>query len=145
MMASTITESTHHLICDFGKHKGVPYTRLPVSYLNWMVNAGHHCADVAKAELSRRGTTMPELEVSGHALDRASQYCLDFWMADTNTGATAGISSWLIALATQARVLGKPDLKGRIAYRGMLFAFVEDGCWPVLKTVMREKEHERKE
>ena len=33
--------NTHGLVCDFGRHKGIPYTRLPVSYLTWMVNRTH--------------------------------------------------------------------------------------------------------
>jgi hypothetical protein len=41
-------------ICDFGLHAGEPYTRLPVSFLNWMIEVDHVKASYARNELSRR-------------------------------------------------------------------------------------------
>lgn len=56
----------------FGKHKGELFTRLPVSYLKWMVNEKAQEWEIAKAEFERRGDTMPLVELSGHAIDNAS-------------------------------------------------------------------------
>lgn len=85
--------STHHLRCDFGKHDGELYTRIPVGYLLWMVQCGHRQADIAQAELDRRGTVTPKIEISGHAIDRASQRCLGVWQRTRKDD--EGIHAWL--------------------------------------------------
>lgn len=41
-------------ICDFGLHIGEPYTRLPASFLNWMVEINHDKSQLARQELLRR-------------------------------------------------------------------------------------------
>jgi hypothetical protein len=41
-------------ICDFGLHKGEPYTRLPASFLTWMIATNHQKAHYANDELKRR-------------------------------------------------------------------------------------------
>ncbi|TMP31774.1 hypothetical protein CWB99_00390 [Pseudoalteromonas rubra] len=41
-------------ICDFGLHSGEPYSKLPASFLNWMVATGHAKQNLAKEELTRR-------------------------------------------------------------------------------------------
>ena len=45
---------TNHTICDFGLHKGQAYTKLPASFLTWMIAAKHHKAEIASKELKRR-------------------------------------------------------------------------------------------
>ena len=136
---------THNEIVDFGRHKGTCYTRLPVSYLKWMVNISHSRVELAAAELARRGTTTPELDVSGHALDRASLHCRDLWKETRKLGGPGqdpeGIHSWLCRMAADALKSGVRDNKDRLYYKGMIFAFEdqEELVWPVLKTVMREK------
>ena len=128
--------NTHGLVCDFGKHKGTLYTRLPVGYLHWMVNGRHSHADIAKAELGRRGTVRPELDVSGHAIDRASLHCRKIWHETANKD--EGLYSWLCRMAAEAIGSGaeRPDKK--FLYRGMIFVFETETEWPVLKTVMRD-------
>jgi spore germination protein GerM len=42
------------LICDFGLHKGEPYTRVPASFLTWMIGANHKKSHIAVQELKRR-------------------------------------------------------------------------------------------
>lgn len=126
---------THNMVCDFGRHKGELYTRLPVQYLKWMVNSEHSRKDIAQAELTRRGTTTPDLEVSGHAMDRASLYCRQIWHT-TKKHENEGLYSWLVRMATEALARGEKDGKGKLIAYGMKFAFTADGCWPVLKTVM---------
>lgn len=128
--------NTHGLVCDFGRHRGMLYTRLPASYLKWMVNSGHARAAVAAAELARRGTVTPDLDVSGHALDRASLSCLDCWEATRHDG--EGLHAWLCRVAAEALAEGDPDPQGRLRHRGLKFVFDREGAWPVLKTVMRD-------
>jgi hypothetical protein len=41
-------------ICDFGFHRGEPYTALPATFLNWMVETSHIKSNFAKNELQRR-------------------------------------------------------------------------------------------
>lgn len=130
--------NTHGLIVGFGKHKGQPWTRVPVSYLKWLVNEKTNHAPIAEAELKRRGTTTPDLDISGHAVDRASQQCLDIWQRETDDGKDDGIHGWLAKKAAEALALNDRDEKGRHRLDGMLFAFEMDGEWPVLKTVMRK-------
>ena len=71
-MTATEPINTHGMVMPIGRHAGTPITRLPVSYLLWMDQSAHSMANVARAELKRRGTTRPTLDVSNHAIDRAS-------------------------------------------------------------------------
>lgn len=125
---------THGLVCDFGKHNGTPYTRLPVSYLFWMVNCNHSRKEIAQAELDRRGTVLPDVDVSGHAIDRASLNCRKTWHETKQEG--EGIYSWLCRVSKEALDNADVDDKGRYHHLGMKFAFGEDTTYPVLKTVM---------
>ena len=126
--------NTHGLVVDFGKYKGELYTRVPVSYLKWMVQSGHSKSDIAVSELDRRGTVTPEIEVSGHAIDRASLHCLDIWKKTRNKD--EGLHAWLCRKAVESR-LSDPDSSGRYYCNGMCFVF-EEGKWPALKTVIRK-------
>lgn len=130
--------NTHGMVCDFGRHKGVPYTRVPVSYLTWMVGNNHSKADIAAAELKRRGTTTPDLDVSGHAIDRASLSCRRTWHETKRQD--EGLHSWLCRVAREALEAKDVDDKGRYRHLGMRFAFEFEGKWPVLKTVMPGKD-----
>lgn len=130
--------NTHGLVCDFDRHRGTPYTRLPASYLKWMVNSGHSRAEIAAAELARRGTVTPDLDVSGHAVDRASLFGLDVWAATRQEG--EGLRAWLYRVAVKALAAGPPDAQGRRQHHGSIFAFEQEGAWPELKTVMRGRE-----
>ncbi|MEJ6476378.1 hypothetical protein [Pseudoalteromonas piscicida] len=47
-------------ICDFGLHAGEPYSSLPASFLNWMVEIGHEKCEFAKSELNRRISAVAE-------------------------------------------------------------------------------------
>ncbi|NMF47713.1 hypothetical protein HHL01_05915 [Pseudoalteromonas arctica] len=47
---------TKHAICDFGLHKGEPYTKLPASFLTWMIATNHEKSKYASEELKRRET-----------------------------------------------------------------------------------------
>ena len=133
----TATINTHGMTVDFGKHKGTLYTRLPVSYLLWMVGVGHSSKHIAQAELDRRGTVLPELDVSGHAIDRASLSCRKIWHETRKQD--EGLHAWLCRIAAEGLAAGEPDEEGRVFTHGMKLVFEMDGEWPVLKTVMRQK------
>lgn len=130
---------THNLIVDFGKHSGERWTRVPVSYLKWMANEPSFADDkraIANAELKRRGTVTPEIEVSGHAIDRASLQCRKIWH-ETALDENEGLHAWLCRMATEARNHGETLESGKVKYQGMKFVFAEGELYPVLKTVTR--------
>ena len=121
---------THNKTIEYGRHKGELFTRLPISYLKWMCNEKSKQWELAKAELERRGTTtLDKLQISGHAIDRASLRHLDKW------GKTSikdeGIHSWLYRLACEA--LEKDGEK--VKYKGMTFVFDRGELYPSLKTI----------
>jgi len=126
--------NTHGMICDFGRHKGVLYTRLPVSYLKWMVRNNHHKKDIAESELKRRGTVTPTLDISGHAIDRASLQCIEMWKATSSPD--EGLHAWLARMSQLVLGAGL-DKDGRGYRNGIRFVFDVDGEWPVLKTVIK--------
>lgn len=128
--------NTHDFIMPNGKHQGERITRVPVSYLKWMINSNHSIAVYAKAELERRGTVTPEIDISGHAIDSASLRIRKIW--HENRGEDEGLHSWLVRMAMLAMHDG--EKRGdKIAYCGVLWVIEQDGCWPVLKTVMRDR------
>lgn len=128
---------THHVRLTFGKHRDELLTRVPVSYLKFMVANRTPQAELAEAELKRRGTVTPTIEVSGHAVDRASLSCRALWH-ETRT-ADEGLHAWLVRMATEALGHGVVNDRGRHEYRGMQFAFELTTAWPILKTVMPAK------
>ncbi len=125
---------------DFGRHKGERITRVPPSYLLWMVNNETRLWKEAKIELKRRGTTFPEIDISGHAIDRASIRCLNIW--ERTRKAKEGFHAWLVRTAQEARK-GEPidKLNGinRYKYNRMIFVFEGETVWPVLSTVMKDR------
>lgn len=130
--------NTHNLVVGFGKHKGELWTRLPVSYLRWLVNQqppefGTDSRPIARAELERRGSVLPTIEVSGHAIDRASLNCRAIWHGTREKD--EGLHAWLCRLGAEALKVGAEE-NGKHRYAGLFFAFEQDGIWPVLKTVM---------
>lgn len=135
---------THGLKIGFGRHKGDLYTRVPCSYLFWMVNQSTREHEIAKAELDRRGyVDMPPLEVSGHAVDSASNRCLGSWnktkiMQGSNH---EGLHAWLMRISKEALQAVTLDSEGRYIHVGskMCLIFENDGVWPVLKTCYMAK------
>lgn len=129
--------NTHGYQMRAGRHRGELITRVPVSYLKWMVRERHGEAAYAAAELDRRGTVTPDIDISGHAIDSASLRCRKIWHA-TRRDDSEGLHAWLCRVAASALAEGKPD-GDKIYFEGMLFAFERDGEWPLLKTIMRKK------
>ena len=130
---------THDLIVDFGKHAGERWTRVPVAYLRWMVNAGHGKANIAQAELDRRGISAKDrnLEITGHAIDGASLRCRRIWHEDANDG--EGLHAWLLRVCEEGLTEQSPDDEGRVYYKGMKLIFKPGEMYPILLTVMRDK------
>lgn len=118
-----------------GRHKDLPITRVPVSYLKWMVCAHHTYAVEAQQELDRRGTVTPDIDISGHAIDRASLRIRRQWHQDREQ--KEGLHSWLVRRGKEAYDLYKKFDRGdsRQAYIGIMWVFEDDGAWPVLKSV----------
>ncbi len=124
-------------VVGFGRHKDVLWSRVPVSYLKWMVNAGARDAEKAQAELNRRGTVTPSVDISGHAIDRASQRCLRIWARTRKPN--EGLHAWLVRMSEAALSTGERDSQGRLHLPGLVFVFDETGAWPSLKTIMPSK------
>jgi len=129
--------NTHGVELSFGKHKGKLLTRVPVGYLRFMVNEGTPQADLAKAEMERRGDTMPTIELSGHALDNASLRVRKIWH-ETKVNNDEGLYTWLMRVTNEAIERGEKD-GDKILYLGMKFVVVQGEEFPTLKTIMRDK------
>jgi hypothetical protein len=131
--------NTHDLMIQFGKHKGKRWTRVPVSYLRWIINEstfqGREVLEIAKAELERRGSVLPEIEISGHAIDRASLRLRRIWHEDRKCD--EGLYSWLHRVALEARDSCVKDEQGRFNHKGIRFVFEDGEEFPSLKTVMK--------
>ena len=125
----------HGQTIDYGKHRGELFTRLPVSYLRWMINEKAPQWEIAKAEFERRGDTMPKVELSGHAIDRASLRVRKIW--HETRGEDEGLYSWLQRMTLEAIAHGERLECGKIKYQGMKLAIGEGAEFPTLKTVMR--------
>jgi hypothetical protein len=127
---------THHLRIPFGRHKGELWTRVPVSYLKWLVNTKAEAAPIAQAELERRGTTLErQVEISGHAIDRASTRLLGKWQA-TRLHDNEGLHAWLHRLATQALQYGEKEDEWHYKFAGIKFCYDFGEVYPTLTTVM---------
>lgn len=128
--------NTHNMTVSFGRHQGELYTRIPVSYLLWMINVEHTYAHIAHAEIKRRGTVLPSVEVSHHAIDRFSQKFLKKWL---EANSDKGIAAYLHELAEKVWFEYAADRANHssetIYFEGINFVFEIEGRWPVLKTV----------
>jgi len=119
----------------FGKHKGERWTRVPISYLRWLINVGSQYAELAKAELERRGTVLEhEIVLTPHAIDR-------FYLRYGGSGLKrqdiiemGGIYSALYKLAVAA--LQQSKGQEAIRYKKLKFIFRYEELDTILVTVM---------
>lgn len=116
------------------RHRDKLITQVPIPYLKWMVNARHQEAAYAQAELDRRGAVTPDLEISPHAINRASLLCRRLWHEDR--GEDEGLHAWLVRITGEAMEHGEKLKNGKIAWKGVRLAIEYDCEWPILKTVM---------
>ena len=136
---------THHKVLEFGKHKGERWTRVPIGYLKWILNEmgqDREAYKLAKAELERRGDTMPkEVEISNHAIDKASLRVRKQW--HTDRGPDEGLYSWLQRICTEALELKNKtnEQNERMSYKGCKLIFIYGNHYPTLKTVMNDKKY----
>ena len=128
--------NTHGVKIEYGKHKGALITRLPVSYLRWMVNEKAPMSEFASAEIERRGHKLPEIELSGHAIDNASIRVRKIWH-ETKLDDNEGLYSWLMRMTLEAIEKGEKLESGKIKYAGMKFVVEQGEEFPVLKTIMK--------
>lgn len=133
--------NTHNMVVDFGKHKGEYWTRIPASYLRWLVNQPDNLPEFAdhkkyaQSELDRRGTKIESgVEITPHAIDTASLRIRKIWHEDRSEN--EGLYTWLTRVANEAieSVSGKPE---KIKYKGIHFIFKQGNIFPILKTVTR--------
>jgi uncharacterized protein (DUF3820 family) len=128
--------NTHHLRIEFGKHKGELWTRLPVSYLRWLINENTPSREIAESELRRRGTVLDQtVHISGHAIDRASTKLLARW-EETREHPNEGIHAWLIRLSTYAMQHGEKLDEWSYNYLDIKFVFDYGEIYPTLTTIM---------
>ena len=125
----------HTYVMKVGRHKGVRLVNVPVNYLLWMINIGHSEGEVASLELKRRGTVVPTIDISGHAIDRASLLLRKVWHQDVKKD-DEGLHAWLVRVGQEALERGLRHPNGKIYFKGMKFKFGEGTQWPVLLTVL---------
>jgi hypothetical protein len=127
--------NTHGVTMEFGKHRGELMTRVPASYLKWMVNTGAQQSDLARAEIERRGHKLPTVELSGHAIDNASLRVRKIWHETKRDN--EGLYTWLERITVEALAQGERLESGKIKYLGMKLVVEEGEEFPVLKTIMQ--------
>lgn len=137
------TIDTKDTVISFGRHCGERLQRVPVGYLIWASGQGGiPQKEFIEAELERRGSTIPEIDVSGHAIDRASLIgeIRKIWKKTSTTN--EGLHTWLCRVALESRTQGVYEKVGNgdaIAYYlDLKFVFAE-GIRPALKTVIPKK------
>jgi len=127
--------NTHDVKIVYGKQKRERITRLPASYLRWMVNENAPMADYARAEIDRRGHKLPDVELSGHAIDSASLRVRKIWHETRSKN--EGLHSWLMRVTLEALENGERLDSGKIKYLGMKLVIEQGEEFPILKTVMK--------
>ena len=131
-----MTITSENKTIPFGKHKGTLWTRVPVSYLKYILNdhdEHQESYQIAKGELDRRGhIDTTELEISPHALDNASLRLRKLWYEETDK--KVGLYSWLFTRALEAYCGEEETVKN-----GIKFVFALGNMYPTLKTVMPRK------
>lgn len=121
-------------VLEFGKkHRGERIQRVPYSYLSWMVREHMGPYEVARQEIARRGITLPDVELSGHAIDSASLRIRKTWHEDREK--SEGLHSWLMRATKAAIAQGEEIEPGAFVYLQVKWVVTVGGEWPSLKTV----------
>lgn len=128
---------TRDVVLDFGKHRGSRIQNVPVNYLRFMVRNQTAMWRYAEAEMQRRGSVLPQIEVSGHAIDSASLRVRHAWHEDRDE--KEGLHAWLCRRAWEAWNLRQTELDEKVDLAGVRWVFDRDGVWPILKTVYPAK------
>ncbi len=125
---------TQNIKINFGKHKGTLFTRLPVSYLRWIVNERANMWEFAKAEIERRGHKLPEIEISAHAINNASLRALNFYLSDRK--GNEGLHTWLERITLETIKHNGDYENKKIRYKKISLAIEKGEEFPVLKTII---------
>lgn len=128
--------NTQDVVIDFGKYRGVRIQHLPRGYLVFMVQNETQQWQYAEAEMDRRGTVIPQIELSAHSIDTASLRIRKTF--HEHRGKNQGLHSWL-AEAAWAAYQEKPKGVDVHEYLGVRWVFGIDGVFPMLKTVTPAK------
>lgn len=119
----------------YGKHRGELLTRVPVSYLEWMANNNvYPLRETAVRELTRRGVPPKEVNISLHAIDRASLRVAQEWRRDMEPG--EGLYSWLCRVTLEAKRDGYA-CNGAYYHKGLRFIIEDGAVGPTLVTIMK--------
>lgn len=131
--------STHNITMSFGKYKGELLTRVPINYLEWLINVGSSFSELAQAELDRRGVSKDhhKVEISSHAIDRASLRVLKIWQKMRRDN--EGLYSWLVRVSIEALSrLTEPltEGKNKIQVTDLVLVFKAGKLYPTLVTII---------
>lgn len=127
----------------FGKYKGTLITRVPPGYLRWMISTESPFAEHARNEIHRRGTIEPSIEVTSHAIDRASLRIMDRYLSDRKEN--EGLASWIARTCETALDSiegGTLTENMRIDFDGITWVFDMKYSVPVLKSVWPSSQQE---
>ena len=131
--------NTHNQTIWFGKYEGERWTRLPIGYIRWLINKPTRdpkAYAMAKSEMARRGDTMPSVvEISNHAIDKASIRLLPYWQDGRKED--EGLYSWLARICTEALSRHNSEKPERIHCKGYTLVFAYGDYYPTLKTVLK--------
>jgi hypothetical protein len=133
--------NTHNVRIQFGKHKGELVTRLPIDYLEWHINEATQFSATAEAELKRRGHVIGsgrQVEISNHAIDRASLRLMGFYLADRRQN--EGLHSWLVRVALEVLTIVKYEEQAdtfRVEIPEAKLVYKKGKLYPTLVTVMK--------
>jgi hypothetical protein len=132
-MATDVDLTTY--VLEFGKkHRGERIARVRAGYLLWMVQERAGPWEVAQLELDRRGISLPQIDLSSHAVDTASLRIRKTW--HENREKAEGLHSWLCRAAIEAIEKGEKLEAGVYLHLEVKWVVAMDGEWPTLKTVI---------
>lgn len=125
-----------------GRYRGIALEKLPPGYLRRIGNSRHPQSAVCRDEMRRRGMPVYGVEVTAHAVDRASLRLPAIFLKHRTSG--EGLSSWLGRIAEEALKTVKPDGKYyiRVPYIEVIWAFDLRFEVPVLMSVWLPSEVE---
>ena len=114
---------TQALSCSHPRVNGQGYTAIRITILKRIAKSDHLSAAFAKAELLRRGHLEIPIEVSIHAIDKASSRYWKVWLQKRR--AQQGLASWLKEQAMKAyqESVAIDDNIFVREYMGMTFCF----------------------
>lgn len=118
-----------------GQYAGTLITQVPEGYLRTVVRRGLSEQQHAVLELERRGCFESRVDVTAHAVNRASQRLLKVWRKTRN--GDEGIYAWLARMSERA-ILHHGKADGRLSLDGVVYDFISTCGVPTLRSVWRD-------